>query len=109
MELKIPQDKEGRGLGQMLLKGVLHNNKSSLVVDTEYDIIINVKNVLVVPFCMLKFADGCRWSKFLMPANRVSTTWSLSLMSVPRVPIPLEHALTCPFDVQTPKAILCSG
>ena len=49
MELKIPQDKEGRGLGQMLLKGVLHNNKSSLVVDTEYDIIINVKNVLVVP------------------------------------------------------------
>jgi hypothetical protein len=32
--------------------------------------------------------------------------WSLSLMSIP---IHLEHAFTCPFDVQTPKAILCSG
>jgi hypothetical protein len=30
----------------------------------------------------------------------------LSLMSVP---IPLEHDFTCPVDVQTPKAILCSG
>lgn len=59
MELKIPRDREGRGLGQMLLKGVLDKNNPSLVVETDYDIIINVKNVPVVPIPRINYRVLC--------------------------------------------------
>jgi hypothetical protein len=58
MDVKSYQDKKCEGLGEMLLRGILDKH-DSLIINTEHEILIMIKNVPVVPLPRINYRILC--------------------------------------------------
>jgi len=59
MEVNVHEDKRDEGLGNMLLRAVLNDKRSSLKIDIEHDILIEFQSVPVVPLPRLNYRTLC--------------------------------------------------
>jgi len=59
MEMNVHEDKREEGLGNMLLRAVLDDKRSSLKIDVEHDILIEFQSVPVVALPRLNYRTLC--------------------------------------------------